>query len=128
MPASTAPLVASLDEPFVLICGGDRQRYHDGEFEPLAAAVAANPHAGPVVVLAGPMAAHLEDALGAAGCAFTTAAGIDDAVERAFAVDDAAVVFSPACGTGTLFIDKYERGELFDAALDRLVPADQTAR
>ncbi len=127
MPASTAPLVASLDEPFVLICGGDRQRYHAGEFDPLAAAVAGNPHAGPVVVLAGPMAGHLEDALSAAGCAFTTAAGIDDAVERALAVDDAAVVFSPACGTGTLFIDKYERGELFDAALDRLVPAGQTA-
>ncbi|MGI9031144.1 MAG: Mur ligase family protein [Ilumatobacteraceae bacterium] len=125
MPAATAPLVASLDEPFVLLCGGDRQRYTAGEFDQLAQAVAANPHARAVVVLPGPMARHLGAALADARCAFVTVDSITAAVERALAVDDAAIVFSPACGTGTLFLDKYERGEQFDAAIDRLVPAGQ---
>jgi UDP-N-acetylmuramoylalanine--D-glutamate ligase len=128
MPAATAPLVAALDEPFVLICGGDRQRYWDGEFDVLATALVGNPWTAGVVVTAGPMTPHLAASLRAAGCPFVDADDIPHAVERALEVTGAAVVFSPACGTGTLFLDKYERGELFDAALDRLVPAGQTPR
>jgi len=128
MPAATTALVASLDQPFVLICGGDRERYREGEFDELAAALATNP-CTTFVVTTGPMAAHLEAALASAGySSLARADSIGDALERALDVEAAAVVFSPACGTGSLFIDKHERGELFDAALDRLVPTGQTTR
>ncbi len=128
MPAATTALVSSLDEPFVLICGGDRERYRDGEFDELAGALATNP-CTTFVITTGPMAAHLEHALAAAGySSLARADGISEALERALEVEGAAVVFSPACGTGSLFIDKHERGELFDAALDRLVPTGQTTR
>ena len=117
MPASTAALVGAMAERFVLICGGDRQRYRPGEFDALAAAVAASPHAA-LVCTTGPMAGHLERALCAAGFdALARCTGIPDAVDRALGVAEAAVVFSPGCGTGSLFLDKYERGESFDDAV-----------
>jgi UDP-N-acetylmuramoylalanine-D-glutamate ligase len=128
MPAATTPLVAALDEPFVLICGGDRQRSYEGEFDEMATALAGNRHTAGVVVTDGPMAANLAGSLGAAGCPFVVAEDIPQAIQQALDVTGAAIVFSPACGTGTLFADKYDRGDLFDAALDRLVPAAQTPR
>ena len=127
MPASTAALVAGLDRPFVLICGGDRQLYRPGEFGQLARTVAGNPHAVRVCVL-GPMAGHIRAALGSVGFAATDwCAGLDQAVERALATPAEVVVFSPGCGTGSDFADKYARGEAFDRAVARLVPAGQTA-
>ncbi len=128
VPAGTAELVATLSEPFVLICGGDRQRYRPGEFDDLARALAANRMTAGVVTT-GPMAAPIEAALVAAGCRdFCRADSVRHAVELAMAIPDVAVVFSPGCGTGTLFVDKYARGEEFDAAVDRLVPAGQAVR
>ncbi len=128
VPAGTAELVATLSEPFVLICGGDRQRYRPGEFDDLARALAANRMTAGVVTT-GPMAAPIEAALVAAGCSdFCRADSVRHAVELAMAIPDVAVVFSPGCGTGTLFVDKYARGEEFDAAVDRLVPAGQAVR
>ncbi|HET8643789.1 MAG TPA: hypothetical protein VFM37_17770 [Pseudonocardiaceae bacterium] len=125
-PASTEALVRRLDQRFALICGGDRQRYREGEFRPLAAAVAANPHAGPVYTI-GPMAGHLTAALQAAGFrAVARAADLDQAVERALREPATTVVFSPGCGTGAMFADKYVRGEAFDDAVTRLVSAGQT--
>ena len=128
VPAGTAELVATLSEPFVLICGGDRQRYRPGEFDDLARALAANRMTAGVVTT-GPMAAPIEAALVAAGWRdFCRADSVRHAVELAMAIPDVAVVFSPGCGTGTLFVDKYARGEEFDAAVDRLVPAGQAVR
>lgn len=125
MPAATAALVATLDEPFVLICGGDRQRYRPGEFDALAGELAANRFASHVVTT-GPMAGPIEDALTALGFdRVTRAEDVGDAVGRAFGLEDLAVVFSPGCGTGTLFVDKYARGEEFDDAVDRLVRAGE---
>ena len=126
MPASTAALVAALDQPFVLICGGDRQRYRPGEFDQLAAAVHANPHAALVCTM-GPMADHIAASLRAAGFhAVALVARLEAAVERAVDVTGAAVVFSPGCGTGSLFADKYTRGEAFDDAVSKLIHSDQT--
>jgi UDP-N-acetylmuramoylalanine--D-glutamate ligase len=125
MPASTAALVNALDRRFVLICGGDRQRYRPGEFDLLAQAVAANPQAALVCTL-GPMAANIDGALCRAGFdAVVRAAGVVEAVERALEVPGAAVVFSPGCGTGQLFADKYVRGEAFDDAVSKLVSTGQ---
>jgi UDP-N-acetylmuramoylalanine--D-glutamate ligase len=125
MPASTAALVNALDRRFVLICGGDRQRYRPGEFDLLAHAVGANPQAT-MVCTVGPMAANIQAALRTAGFdAVVRAAGIEEAVERAMEVPGAAVVFSPGCGTGAEFADKYVRGEAFDDAVSKLVSISQ---
>jgi UDP-N-acetylmuramoylalanine-D-glutamate ligase len=125
MPASTAALVNAMDRRFVLICGGDRQRYRPGEFDGLAAAVRANPLAA-LVCVTGPMAANIEAALRAAGFdAIVEVADTEEAVERALDVAGAAVVFSPGCGTGTGFADKYVRGEAFDDAVSKLVSTGQ---
>ena len=125
VPASTAALVRALDRRFVLVCGGDRQRYRVGEFDDLAQAVSANRHAA-LVCVTGPMAGHLEAALRAAGFDAVTACGdLTAAVTRGLAVADAALVFSPGCGTGTLFTDKYERGEAFDDAVAAVLPDGQ---
>jgi UDP-N-acetylmuramoylalanine-D-glutamate ligase len=129
MPASTAALVAALDRRFVLICGGDRQRYRHGEFDPLAAAVRANPHAVLVCTM-GAMAGNIEASLRTAGFdAVVRCAHLEAAVERAIEVAGAVVVLSPGCGTGTgpgaPFADKYARGEAFDDAVSKLVSSDQ---
>jgi UDP-N-acetylmuramoylalanine-D-glutamate ligase len=125
MPASTAALVNALDRRFVLICGGDRQRYRPGEFDLLARAVGANPQAALVCTM-GPMAANIEAALRRAGFgAVVRAAGMVEAVERALEVTGAVVVFSPGCGTGSLFADKYVRGEAFDDTVSKLVSTGQ---
>lgn len=127
MPASTAGLVSVLDRRFVLICGGDRQRYRPGEFDSLARAVGANPHAALVCTM-GPMADNIELSLRRIGFdAVVYAAHLGEAVERAMVVTGAVVVFSPGCGTGSLFADKYVRGEAFDDALAKLVSSDQAA-
>lgn len=127
MPAATEALVAVLDRPFVLICGGDRQRYRAGEFDPLARAVAANPHAALVCTM-GPMAGNIEAALRRAGFdAIVTTAALPEAVERALDVTGATVVFSPGCGTGSLFADKDVRGEAFDDVVSALVSSGQAA-
>jgi UDP-N-acetylmuramoylalanine-D-glutamate ligase len=125
MPASTAALVEALDRRFVLICGGDRQRYRPGEFDLLGTAVGANPQAALVCTM-GPMAANIEVALRRAGFdAVVRAASMDEAVERAMDVAGAAVVLSPGCGTGTQYADKYIRGEAFDDAVSKLVSTAQ---
>jgi UDP-N-acetylmuramoylalanine-D-glutamate ligase len=127
MPASTAALVTAQDRPFVLICGGDRQRYRPGEFDQLAAAVRANPHTALVCTM-GPMADHIAAALHATGFAepaVVHAADLETAVERALDVTGTTVVFSPGCGTGSLFTDKYTRGEAFDDAVTKLLSNDQ---
>jgi UDP-N-acetylmuramoylalanine-D-glutamate ligase len=127
LPAATAALVAGLDRTFVLICGGDRQRYQAGEFDGLARAVAGNPHARRVYAL-GPMAGHLVAALRAAGfAAADPCEGLEQAVERALRTPAEVVAFSPGCGTGAEFPDKYARGEAFDRAIANLVPAGQAA-
>ena len=127
MPASTAALVATLDHRFVLICGGDRQRYRPGEFDSLANAVGGNPHAV-LVCTTGPMAANIEASLRTAGFdAVVKAAHLEEAVERAMDVTGAAVVFSPGCGTGSLFPDKHVRGEAFDDAVSKVVSSDQAS-
>ena len=78
------------------------------------------------MITTGPMAEPIEAALVAAGRSdFSRAESVRHAVELAMDVPDVAVVFSPGCGTGTLFVDKYARGEEFDDAVDRLVPAGQ---
>lgn len=121
VPAASAALVRSLDRRFVLICGGDRQRYRPGEFDGLAQAVAANPHAALVCVI-GPMGGNIAAALRAAGFhEVVSCADLVGAVERAAGVEEAAVVFSPGCGTGTQFQDKYRRGEVFDDAIAALL-------
>jgi UDP-N-acetylmuramoylalanine-D-glutamate ligase len=75
------------------------------------------------------MAGHIGQSLRRAGfSAIAFASGIPEAVERALRVPDATVVFSPGCGTGSLFPDKYARGEAFDEAATKLVPDAQTAR
>jgi UDP-N-acetylmuramoylalanine-D-glutamate ligase len=125
MPACTAALVEALDQPFVLICGGDRQRYRPGEFDQLAAAVHANPHAA-LVCATGPMAGNIAGSLRTTGFdAIVHATDLDAAVERALDVAGAAVVFSPGCGTGSQFTDKYARGEAFDDAVSKLVSNGQ---
>jgi UDP-N-acetylmuramoylalanine-D-glutamate ligase len=73
------------------------------------------------------MAANIEAALCRAGFeAVVRTAGVVEAVERALAVTGAMVVFSPGCGTGRLFADKYVRGEAFDDAVSKLVSTGQT--
>jgi UDP-N-acetylmuramoylalanine-D-glutamate ligase len=125
-PAATATLVATIDYPFVLVCGGDRQRYRPGEFDALAASVATNPHVA-LVCTTGPMAGHIEHALRRAGFgSIAPTPDIPHAVERALDVPGAAVVFSPGCGTGSLFSDKYARGEVFDDAVTGLLSEGQT--
>jgi UDP-N-acetylmuramoylalanine-D-glutamate ligase len=125
MPAATAALVAGYERRFTLICGGDRQRYRDGEFDVLAWAIAANPVAAFVFTM-GPMAPHIEASLRGAGIDwFTRVDTIAEAVTRAVELPDVAIVFSPGCGVGTIWSDKYERGEEFDAATAAVVPVRQ---
>lgn len=125
VPASTAALVRALERRFVLICGGDRQRYRPGEFDRLAEAVGAKPQAALVCTM-GPMAANLEAAFRAVGFdAIVSCADVAEAVERALEVAGATVVFSPGCGTGREFADKYVRGETFDDVVSKLVSAGQ---
>lgn len=127
MPAATAALVAVLDRRFVLICGGDRQRYRPGEFDSLARAVGANPHAALVCTM-GPMAGNIEASLRSVGFdAVVPTADLAQAVERAIGVTGAAVVFSPGCGTGSLFADKHVRGEAFDDVVSTLVSSGKAA-
>jgi UDP-N-acetylmuramoylalanine--D-glutamate ligase len=127
MPASTAALVAALDRRFVLICGGDRQRYRPGEFDSLARAVGANPNVVLVCTM-GPMAGNIEASLATIGFdAVISTSHLEEAVERATDVTGAVVVFSPGCGTGPLFADKHVRGEAFDDAVANLVSSDQAA-
>jgi UDP-N-acetylmuramoylalanine--D-glutamate ligase len=127
MPASTAALVAALDRRFVLICGGDRQRYRPGEFDSLAQAVSANPHAALVCTM-GPMAGNIETSLATTGFhAVIPTSHLKEAVQRALDVTGAVVVFSPGCGTGSLFADKHARGDAFDDAVANLVSSDQAA-
>lgn len=128
MPAATAAFVASFERPFVLICGGNRQRYRRGEFDQLARAVADNPGAAMVCTM-GPMAEHIEQALAEVG--FSTVertADLSAAVTTAGAVPHAAVVFSPACGEGDMFLDKHARGAAFDDAVDAMESHDQAIR
>jgi UDP-N-acetylmuramoylalanine-D-glutamate ligase len=94
--------------------------------------VAGNAHVRHVCVT-GPMAPHISAALRAAGCGRATVCpSLEDAVARAAAVADAAIVFSPGCGVGTMYADKYARGEAFDAAVGalgaRVVPAGEAVR
>ena len=126
VPAATAALVRSLDEPSVLVCGGDRQLYRPGEFAELAAAVAGNPAVVQVVTI-GPMAPHLEAEFAAVGVvrvrrAADLAAAVSEAAGGGMA-RDATLVFSPGCGTGALYVDRYARGEEFDRVVGRLLGA-----
>lgn len=120
VPASTAALVRGLTGPTVLICGGDRQLYREGEFADLARAIAESDAVVATITL-GPMAGHLEDELAAAGAAaHRTAPDLAEAVRLALG-HDATVVFSPGCGTGTMYPDKYVRGEEFDRVVEGLL-------
>jgi UDP-N-acetylmuramoylalanine-D-glutamate ligase len=125
VPASAAALVRALDRRFVLVCGGDRQRYRPGEFAVLARAVSTSRHAA-LVCATGPMAGHIEAALRAANFDAVVVCGdLTDAVSRALDVPGAALAFSPGCGTGSLFTDKYERGEAFDDVVSALLSGGQ---
>ena len=125
MPASTAALIKTLQGRFVLICGGDRQRYRSGEFDVLAAAVKTNPGTA-LVCTTGPLAGEIEASLRRVGFdAVIRCDDVEHAVTRAVAEAGAALVFSPGCGTGSLFLDKYRRGEVFDNAVATAVSGGQ---
>ena len=126
VPAATAALVRSLAEPSVLVCGGDRQLYRPGEFAELAEATAGNPAVVQVITM-GPMAPHLHEEFAAAGVTRVQqtpdlASAVGAAANGCIA-HDATLVFSPGCGTGTMHVDKYARGEEFDLVVGRLFGA-----
>jgi UDP-N-acetylmuramoylalanine-D-glutamate ligase len=76
----------------------------------------------------GPRAPNIEASLRTTGFdAVVRAAHVDEAVERAMDVAGAAVVFSPGCGTGSLFPDKHVRGDAFDDAVSKAVSSDQAS-
>ena len=111
--ATTAAL-EGMDEPVVLIAGGDAK---DADFAPLRAAVERRARA---VVLIGRDAPRLASAL-AGGVPIERADDLDHAVERAasLARPGDAVLLSPACASFDMFRDYHERGEAFVAAVQR---------
>jgi len=112
--------VAALDgfrEPVVLIAGGDGKGQ---DFKPLANAVKRNTRA---VVLIGRDAPAIEKALAETGVPIRHADTMVDAVESAhsLAKPGDAVLLSPACASFDMFRNYAHRGEVFRAAVQRLV-------
>jgi UDP-N-acetylmuramoylalanine--D-glutamate ligase len=114
--ASVAAL-SGMTRPVVLIAGGDGKGQN---FAPLAAAVRRCARA---VVLIGRDAALIAQALAGAGCELIHAGDMDEAVRAAFRASHPgdAVLLSPACASYDMFRSYAHRGEVFAAAVRRLV-------
>jgi UDP-N-acetylmuramoylalanine--D-glutamate ligase len=114
--ASVAAL-SGMTRPVVLIAGGDGKGQ---EFSPLAAAVTRHARA---VVLIGRDAPLIARALARSGCELIHAGSMDEAVRAAFGAcrSGDAVLLSPACASYDMFRSYVHRGEVFVAAVHRLV-------
>ena len=114
--ASVAAL-SGMTQPVVLIAGGDGKGQ---EFSPLAAAVARHARA---VVLIGRDAPSIARALAGSGSELIHAGSMDEAVRAAFGVSRPgdAVLLSPACASYDMFGSYVHRGEVFVAAVQRLI-------
>lgn len=100
----------------VLIAGGDGKGQ---DFSPLNDAVARNARA---VVLIGRDAPQIAAALENSGIPMLYAAGLEDAVQRAFAAAQPhdAVLLSPACASFDMFRNYVHRAEVFVGAVRQL--------
>ncbi len=112
--AAVAAIGAFADRPVVAIAGGSEK---DLDLTPLADALATQTDA--VVLLAGTATDRLQAALGTrvpvAGPYDTMAAAVAEAAARAPA--GGVVLLAPGCASFGLFVDEFDRGEQFRAAV-----------
>ncbi len=117
--AAAAALDAYAGRPTVAIAGGSDKGL---DLAPLAAALAA--HATGVVLLdgtaTGPLAAVLEGAVPVHGPVDSMDAAV--AAAAALAVPGGVVLLSPGCASFGLFVDEFDRGDQFRAAVQARRP------
>ncbi|MCP4131495.1 MAG: hypothetical protein GY754_11000 [bacterium] len=118
LPENTRRLTESLNMNFILITGGNRQAPLEDEFDSLAGSIARNRYCKKIFIL-GPMTNRISAALESKGfCNFTPANNLASAVQEAVKERRSSgihtIVFSPGCGVGDEYSDKYERGFLFE--------------
>jgi UDP-N-acetylmuramoylalanine--D-glutamate ligase len=118
--AAVAALGAFAGRPVVAIVGGSEK---DLDLTPLADALAR--HAEAVVLLAGTATARLQAALGGrvpvTGPYDSMAAAVAGAAARALV--GAVVLLAPGCASFGLFVDEFDRGEQFRAAVRAVATA-----
>jgi UDP-N-acetylmuramoylalanine--D-glutamate ligase len=114
---ATVAALRGLGKRTVLILGGEGKGQ---DFSPLASPVVEFSRA---VLLIGRDAAIIEKALAPSGVALQRCKSLEDAVERAAALarPGDAVLLSPACASFDMFRDYKHRGDVFAAAVKKLV-------
>jgi UDP-N-acetylmuramoylalanine--D-glutamate ligase len=117
---STVAALNGFARPVVLIAGGDGKGQ---DFGPLGAPVARHARA---VVLIGRDCEQIAAALDGCGVPLERAADMERAVHKAFAASCSgdAVLLSPACASYDMFRNYAHRGEVFAAAVRKLVKSD----
>jgi UDP-N-acetylmuramoylalanine--D-glutamate ligase len=114
IPEAAAAALAAFEEPVVLVAGGADKTL---DFRPLAAAA---PRAAALILLAGSGSDKLAGLLRAAGIGFR---GPFDSIEAAAAAarraapPGAVVVLSPGCASFGMFLNEFDRGEKWKAAV-----------
>ncbi len=118
---STVAALGGFTQPVVLIAGGEGKGQ---DFAPLREPVKRRARA---VILIGRDALLIEAALAGCGVPCTRASDMDDAVTqaRARACCGDAVLLSPACASFDMFRNYNHRGEVFAAAVKKLVNDEQ---
>jgi UDP-N-acetylmuramoylalanine--D-glutamate ligase len=113
---ATVAALSGMEQPAVLIAGGDGKGQN---FAPLAPAVAAHARA---VVLLGRDAERIAQALAGTGVSMQHAMSMEQAVAAAFeaARPGDAVLLSPACASFDMFRNYVHRAEVFAAAVKAL--------
>lgn len=117
IPEAAAAAVAAFGRPPVLVTGGTDKAL---DFSPLVAAAGG---AKAVVLLAGTGSAKLAPLLEAAGVAYSGPFDVlDDAVSAAIAAAGPGdtVVLSPGCASFGMFLNEFDRGRKWKAAVERL--------
>ena len=119
--AAVAALRAFPGRPVVAIVGG-----FDKGLDLDALVAALGDHAVATVLLDGTATATLKDRLGRRGAPSGPFDSMTDAVRAAATVapKGAVVLLSPGCASFGLFVDEFDRGEQFRAAVRALGPAD----
>lgn len=124
LPENAKRLTESLREDFVLITGGSRQAPLDDEFHRLAWSIANNKNVEKVFCI-GDMRERLAHSFKQFEFDdYMLQSDLESAVVEAINNGAGCIVFSPGCGSGDEFFDKYERGEVFDDYIRKYLQAE----
>ena len=121
LPENTKMVIKNINEPFILITGGSRQVPRKEEFYGLVDEIIKNTYLIKVIIL-GPIRKLLSRVLVEKEYNnFILEDSLKECVINSLQYNFSTLVFSPGCGVGNEYTDKYERGEHFDAIIKEVI-------